>query len=315
MNGSTTCKRVLALALILHLSLLLGCAAEPAATVDASAQAPATEVAAPVTEPSPLPTDAVQPSPAVPADEQAEPAATGGVRITVVYDNVPHDPSLQTAWGFAALLEHGDHTILFDTGGDGPMLLANLAQLGIDLTSIEAVVLSHSHGDHAAGLPNLLDTGITPIVYLPASFPSSFKDTVRGRTVLVEVKDAMEILPGIHVTGQVRSSVVEQGLVVETDEGAVLVTGCAHPGIVRMVQRAQETVPGRLALAMGGFHLVEADSATIASIVADFRQMCVQRVSATHCTGDAAIRIFAEEYGSDFVQGGVGQVVLVGPEP
>ncbi len=315
MNVSATRTRTLGLALILHLLLLLGCAAEPPATGEGNAQPTATQAVAPVAQASLAPTAEDEPSSAGSAGDEAELEAVGGLRITVVYDNVPYDPRLQTAWGFAALIEHGDHTVLFDTGGDGPTLLANMAQLGIDLTSIEAVVLSHSHGDHTAGLPNLLDTGITPIVYLPASFPSSFKNAVRGKTELVEAEDAMEILPGIYVTGQVRSGVVEQGLVVETDEGTVLITGCAHPGIARMVQRAQETVPGRLALVMGGFHLVEADSAAIASIIADLGQMGVERVSPTHCTGDPAIRIFAEEYGSDCIQGGVGQVVVIGPEP
>lgn len=78
------------------------------------------------------------------------------LRITVVYNNVPHSRGLATAWGFAAVIETGGHTLLFDTGGDGPTLLANLRRLGIDPESIGAIVLSHIHGDYTGGLDDLL---------------------------------------------------------------------------------------------------------------------------------------------------------------
>jgi len=212
-------------------------------------------------------------------------------------------------------VERDGHTLLFDTGGDGPTLLGNLAGLGVDLQRIEAVVLSHSHGDHTAGLPDLLGTGIRPPVYVPASFPSSFKDGVRRQTELIEVSEPLEVLPGLHVTGEIRSGIVEQGLIVETAEGMILITGCAHPGIVRMVARAHEIVPGEIALVMGGFHLGDTGRPAVRAIIADFRQMGVRQASPTHCTGDPAIEMFAEEYGDAYIRGGAGQVTLIGPEP
>jgi 7,8-dihydropterin-6-yl-methyl-4-(beta-D-ribofuranosyl)aminobenzene 5'-phosphate synthase len=331
MHNSRILRRALGLALAVHLILLFGCtatspgagttAAQPIATVAVEPTVVPKTPTAPTAEPgltTSAPTEGEpsgqdQPAPAETHEDQVAPEEARGVRITIVYDNLAYDPRLQTEWGFAALVEFNSHTILFDTGGDGPTLLGNLAELGIDLQTIEAVVLSHSHGDHMAGLPDLLGTGIRPVVYVPASFASSFKDSVRLQTELVEVSEPLEILPGLHVTGEIRSGIVEQGLVVETGEGIVLVTGCAHPGIVRMVQQAHEMVPGEIALVMGGFHLGDAGRASIRDILADFRQMGVRQVSPTHCTGDTAIEMFTEEYGDDFIQGGAGQLIIVGP--
>jgi 7,8-dihydropterin-6-yl-methyl-4-(beta-D-ribofuranosyl)aminobenzene 5'-phosphate synthase len=333
MHNSRILRGALGLALVFHLALLFGCtvpspdaattAAQPTPTVTVEPTVVPKTPTAPTGEPSLTPSAPAEgepstqegPPPAEAQEDQVAPEEARGVRITIVYDNYPYDPRLQTQWGFAALVEFDGHTVLFDTGGDGPTLLGNLAKLGIDPSGIEAVVLSHIHGDHTGGLPDLMGTGIQPVVYVPASFPSSFKDSVRLQTELVEVSEPLDILSSLHVTGEIGSAIVEQGLVVETGEGIVVITGCAHPGIARMVERAHEMVPGEIALVMGGFHLGDAGRASIGAIIADFRGMGVRQVSPTHCTGDLALQMFAEEYGDDFVQGGVGRVIIVGPEP
>jgi len=72
--------------------------------------------------------------------------------ITIVYDNYQSDQRLSTAWGFSTLIEYGDYSLLFDTGGDGQILMENMRTLGIDPTRIDSVVLSHAHDDHTGGL-------------------------------------------------------------------------------------------------------------------------------------------------------------------
>jgi len=176
------------------------------------------------------------------------------------------------------------------------------------------VVLSHPHGDHTDGLVGLVNTGVRPTVYVPRAFPQRFKADVRALTTLVEVDGPMEIKPGIHTTGRVGSTIVEQALAVETVEGLVVVTGCAHPGIVEMVRRAKESVGGEVALAVGGFHLGSTSRRQIERIIADFRDLGVRQVAPCHCTGDRAMRMFAEEYGDDFIRVGVGRVITIGSE-
>jgi 7,8-dihydropterin-6-yl-methyl-4-(beta-D-ribofuranosyl)aminobenzene 5'-phosphate synthase len=289
--------------------LVLGCVSSVAPTSSEKAVAVTmvpvhTEVPAPEGEPT-------QTSRTVVPVEVIEP-----VTFTIVYDNVAsgnsaYNPSLRTDWGFSCVVETSEAVVLFDTGGNGTILLDNMEKLDFDPQAIDVVVLSHIHGDHTGGLKGLLDAGASPVVYVPASFPESFKATVRAQTELVEVTDSVEVLPGVHTTGEVGSSIVEQALVVETGAGLVVVTGCAHPGVVEMVRRAKEVVDGDVALVMGGFHLGDAGSAQLEAIIADFRELGVQQVAPCHCTGDLARQMFAEAYGDDCTLAGVGQRFVI----
>ncbi|HHE48055.1 MAG TPA: MBL fold metallo-hydrolase, partial [Candidatus Acetothermia bacterium] len=94
--------------------------------------------------------------------------------LTILYDNYPFCPGLRTAWGFSCLVELGEQTILFDTGGSADILLSNMRALGIDPGRIQKVVLSHIHGDHVGGLFGLLEENNAVTVYLPACFPKEF---------------------------------------------------------------------------------------------------------------------------------------------
>ena len=226
--------------------------------------------------------------------------------FTLVYDNYPLVAGLRTAWGLACWVDTGEAQVLLDTGGDAPTLLGNLAKLGLDPKTLDAVVLSHIHNDHVGGLAGLLDAGARPTVYALDSFPASFLAQIGARTKVVPVSGHMAIAPGVHTTGPVRGSVIEQALVAETAEGLVVVTGCAHPGIVAMVRQAKATVPGEVALALGGYHLGSASQATVKGIIADLRDLGVRQVAPCHCTGDAARAAFAAAYQGDCHLSGVG---------
>lgn len=244
------------------------------------------------------------------------PATEDSLKITVIYDNYVHDSRLTTEWGFAALIEYGGERVLFDTGGDGPTLLGNAALLEINLTRIESVVLSHIHGDHTGGLEGLLDQvveEVRPTVYLLPSFPTPFKRSTARRTEVVEVNPGQSITDRIFTTGEIRGPVNEQALVIKTNLGLVIVTGCAHPGIVGIVSRAKELFEEEVYLVLGGFHLGGKPRAELESIVADFRRLGVQKASPTHCTGDEAIALFRAEYKGDFIQAGAGRVIVIEP--
>ena len=234
------------------------------------------------------------------------PTATGDLKLTILFDNYPFDSRLSIQWGFAALVEYHGHTLLFDTGADGSMLLENMKQLGADPRSVEAVIISHAHDDHTGGLQALLHTGSRPTVYTPPF--SGLLKSVGAQTKLVEVTNALEIFPGVHTTGPVND---EQALVVETRDGTVVITGCAHPGAAKMVRQAQEVVPGKIALLAGGFHFYETSKAKLPSIIAELRQLGVEKVLPSHCTGDEAIALFRTEYGENYVEGGVGRTVTL----
>lgn len=232
------------------------------------------------------------------------------VKLIVVYDNNVYPGAaaggLRTDWGFACWVETGSSTVLFDTGGNGAILLNNMQRLDLDAGEIDAVVLSHAHGDHTGGLTALLDTGIRPAVYLLDTFPASFKETVRRRTALVEVRGPAEIAPGVHTTGRVDGEIPEQALAVESEEGLLVITGCAHPGVVNMVRRAREAVAGDVALVIGGYHLGSASQGEIERVGEGLASLGVQRVAPCHCTGDLARTVLTERWGSDGLLPGVG---------
>jgi 7,8-dihydropterin-6-yl-methyl-4-(beta-D-ribofuranosyl)aminobenzene 5'-phosphate synthase len=233
------------------------------------------------------------------------------LRISIVYDNNPFNPNLKTAWGFSALVEYRDQVVLFDTGGDGQILLENMQTLGIDVGRIQSIVLSHGHEDHTGGLSAILDSGVQPPVYLLASFSDIYKRQVRLLTQVIEVTPGQFIGDGILTTGEIAINTPEQALVIRSGEGLVVITGCAHPGIVRIVERAIELTSDPVYLVLGGFHLDSKSESEISTILADFRRLGVQKVAPCHCTGERAITMFAAEYGEAFIQAGVGTVVTL----
>ena len=304
-------RRAWGVLLILALIFLATCARRPAGPVATETRLPPTppRTATPVPTETPSPTCTSVPTPTETPTEESEEADT--VRFTIVYDNNAHDPSLRTDWGFACLVHRGNTTVLFDTGANGHILLSNFTALELDPNSIDAVVLSHAHGDHTGGLSAVLGASDRATVYVPASFSQRFKDGVAEQTELVEVAEAVEVGDGFVSTGEVGSGIVEQALAVETAAGWVVLTGCAHPGIVSMVRQAKDAVDGEIALVMGGFHLGRADPPKIDGIIDAFEDMGVERVAPCHCTGDRARGRFKDAFGDDCLLAGVGQVIEI----
>jgi 7,8-dihydropterin-6-yl-methyl-4-(beta-D-ribofuranosyl)aminobenzene 5'-phosphate synthase len=240
------------------------------------------------------------------------PAGSGRLTITVLYDNYAFDPGLTTAWGFSALIEGRGETILFDTGGDSAILLDNMRRLSIDPRRISVILISHIHGDHTGGLFGLLPYTPGATVYLLHSFPREFKEQVRrlgGR--VHEVRGPARILEGVHTTGGIGAAPLEQSLVVESAGGLIVITGCAHPGVVRIVAAVRETLDRKIALVMGGFHLRGMSAGEVHAIIARLKAQEVQMLGPCHCTGDLARRLMREAYGKDFVEVGAGRILTV----
>jgi 7,8-dihydropterin-6-yl-methyl-4-(beta-D-ribofuranosyl)aminobenzene 5'-phosphate synthase len=182
------------------------------------------------------------------------------MKITILYDNEALDGTLCTGWGFSCFIEVGEERLLFDTAWDGDQVITNARRLGVRLEGVTTVFLSHKHWDHLGGLARLL--GVIPgaRVVLPASFSVRLKrEIARQAAAVVEVSDARSVGPGIHSTGELDTGAEdlrEQALLVEAGDGLVLVTGCAHPGLDRLLALGEAR--GRVTAAIGGFHGFEA---------------------------------------------------------
>ncbi len=233
-----------------------------------------------------------------------------GLRCTILYDNYLHKQGTKPDWGFSCLIEGTEKTILFDTGTDPQILLHNVDTLGIDLSKIDLIVLSHDHGDHTGGLSAVLERNHDVIVYFPVSFPASFGRSAERLQARVQTVDKpVEICRHVYLTGEMGISIKEQSLFIDTDKGLIVVTGCSHPGIVDILKRCREVVDKPIRLVFGGFHLLEATDAEMKEIIAAFRSLGVEKCGATHCTGDAQIAMFKKALGEDHVPMGTGRVI------
>ena len=231
------------------------------------------------------------------------------VTVIIVYDNYPYLEGLETDWGFAAWITDGDDNLLFDTGAKGNILLRNLEKLDIDPRSIQNIVLSHEHGDHVGGLHALISAGAEPVVYIPPSFSASFKERYQDRVELIEVSPGLEIIDGVYTLGEIAGPPPEQSLVIDTDQGQIVITGCAHPGIVKIVEKASEDYGKEIKLVMGGFHLGEKSRDKMDQIIEEFQQIGVEYVAPSHCTGEQQISQFRDVYGESFLGIGVGKEI------
>lgn len=235
------------------------------------------------------------------------------ITISVTYDNRPYEEGLGHAWGFSSVISAGDTKLLFDTGGNGGLLLDNMTGMGISPDEIDVVFLSHYHADHTGGLFRFLEHNPDVTIYMPRSFPEDFKSKAKTYGAKVtDVRGPVEIAEGIHSSGEMGRTTIEQFLIIETDRGVVIITGCAHPDIVEIITMVDKMLRKDILFVMGGFHLAGSSTDEISMIISKFREFGVRNVAPCHCTGDGAIEMFQKEYGDNFIKIGVGREIRIG---
>jgi len=243
---------------------------------------------------------------------QAETPVLKELTIRIVQDNYRCSDAVETAWGFAAYVTGPEQRILFDTGSNGALLLRNMARLDIAPDAVDTIILSHVHADHTGGLIAFLKQHADVDLYCLASFPVRFKDVARRYGVrLLEVEQPREVCRNVFTTGSMGRKIHEQAMVLRTEIGLVVVTGCAHPGLVEMIERVKALHEQDIALAMGGFHLGWAKPAEIERVMQALDRLGVRYVAPTHCSGDRARELFGKRFGSRYIELGVGKVVTL----
>jgi len=272
-------------------------------------------------------------------------------QITVLYDAFGKNPGLQKDWGYAALIEYDGKRILFDTG-DNPQILAHNAKaLNVDLSRLDFVVMSHRHSDHMGGLTYLLSVNPKVKIYAPKenfgvygfSLPSSFyrKDPSLSPeqryydgnppeimrfgnawpTANFElIEKTTEIAPGMHLIFQISDKPTtlelrELSLAIDTPDGIVLVVGCSHPGLDKIVEAAAR-INQHIHLVTGGFHLVVAKDPEIEQFVTMLHDgYKVDYVAPSHCTGEPTFTALKKAYGDRYLYAGLGTSIALGANP
>ncbi len=240
--------------------------------------------------------------------EDSDPVA---VSETPLLTPTPQEMSESTPQPTEGKAEMITITIVFDTGGSGLTLLENMSEMNINPAEVQNVVLSHKHNDHTAGLQALLSAGADPKIYLLPSFSSSFKNQFSQQAEVIEVVPGLLIEERISTLGEIQGSPPDQALVIDTPRGLVVITGCAHPGVVKIVLAAKRQFKEEIYLEMGGFHLGSSSSYQVKQIIKEFQRIGVVHVAPCLCTGDRAINQFREAFGENFISVGAGAVIEI----
>ncbi len=278
--------------------------------------------------------------------------ADGPAQVTVLFDAFGSDPALKKDWGFSALVEYGGKRILFDTGNNAEVFAHNVKAKGIDLTKLDFVVMSHRHGDHTSGLNHLLKVNPGVKIYAPqenfgvfgAALPGSFyrraeslptemryydgkaPETLRFGTPWPEgnfswVTKTTEVAPGVHLIllpGKwgVDLEVKEVSLAIDTPDGLVVIVGCSHSEIEKIVAEAKAVTGKSVHLVVGGTHLLPAKDDQIAAIATNLRDnLKVAFIAPGHCTGEPAFAALKAAFGDKYIYAGLGSTIVLGPKP
>ncbi len=266
-------------------------------------------------------------------------------RVTILYDAFGGRAGLTRDWGFAAFVEFNGKRILFDTGNNADVFANNVRTLGVDLKSIDFVVISHRHGDHTAGLNYLLAVNPAVRIYAPkesfgvfgAALPGTFYRSdsslpsrmryFNGRAPaeltfgtpwptahFTWVDSLTDVAPGISLISTVSEKpgtleLRELSLALWTPNGLVLLVGCSHPGIETIV-KASTQLADHVSLILGGLHLVTTPDVEIERVATALHDRWhIDRIAPGHCTGEPAFATLQRIFATQYVYAGLGSTI------
>jgi 7,8-dihydropterin-6-yl-methyl-4-(beta-D-ribofuranosyl)aminobenzene 5'-phosphate synthase len=147
---------------------------------------------------------------------------------------------------------------------------------------------------------------------LPESFPEDFKEDVKGYGAkVIDVHGPLKICEHVYSTGEMGTGIKEQSLIVQAEKGIIVITGCAHPGILEIVKMAKGLTKDDVLLVIGGYHLGGKGKGEIEEIIKGFKKLGVRSVGPCHCTGDKARQLFEQEYQENYIDVGAGKVITM----
>jgi 7,8-dihydropterin-6-yl-methyl-4-(beta-D-ribofuranosyl)aminobenzene 5'-phosphate synthase len=276
-------------------------------------------------------------------------AAQEPARVTILYDAFGKPSDLKRGWGYSAFLEYGGKRVLFDTGSDRDDFAYNARALGVDLTKLDFVVLTHRHGDHTSGLSHVLAVNPGVRIYTPAEpayfdtpAPPGLEKLIKRRVdtapeemhyyggkdypariasgspwpgaKFTQIRAPTEVLPGFLLFPTQSDTpgtkeMNEISMAVKTPQGLVLMVGCSHPGIEKIVAAAAKIDP-RIYTVFGGFHLVDQPDAEVTRMTMSFRDKWkIARMAPGHCTGEFAFSEVSRLFGPRMDKAGLGSVI------
>ena len=268
-------------------------------------------------------------------------------RVTILYDAFSKSPAVTKDWGYSALVEYGGKRILFDTGNNAQIFEHNVKALGADLSKLDFVVISHRHADHTSGLNYLLSVNPTVKIYTPdepfglfgKGVPNTFyrkeqslaanmryfdgnppqalsAGTPWPQANFAPVSTTIEAAPGIYLVPTVSQTpgtleLREVSLAIRGPEGLIVVDGCSHAGVEKILEAVTKIDP-HVHILFGGLHLVQAPDPEVARLSAALRdQWKLDFVAIGHCTGEPMFAALQKTFGEKYIYAGTGTTVNI----
>lgn len=235
------------------------------------------------------------------------------MRIKIIFDKEKFEDKYSCGWGTSCMI---DDKTLFDTGERGEHTLKNLKAFDVDIEAIERVVVSHNHWDHTGGLWDLLSINKDIEIFACSDFAREFKEKFISYNLKV-VDSFFEICDNIYTTGPFNGrykdrEIEEQALLAKTGKGISVICGCSHPGVIKFIEKVKKEFPqDKIYAVLGGFHLIDEDNRVIKYLTEELKNLGVENVGPSHCTGFEAMNIFKQVYAENFWDVKVGQEFLL----
>ena len=250
------------------------------------------------------------------------------MKWTVLSDNRTNDSRLKTEHGLSILLETDKHRILLDTGASD-VFIRNAEVLGIDLSTVDYVFISHGHSDHAGGLSHFMAINDkAKVIVSPEAVSGTFfskrrflhsittewPENLQNHILMIE--HTQEVADAFHVIAQIpQTHSMPQGnqhLFVQNAEGdyvpdnfchelalyvdGLLFTGCAHSGLENILAACSYPVK----TVVGGFHLLDGleSEEELTALAQRLKDKYPETIFYTsHCTGDCVYEIMKSVMG------------------
>ena len=246
------------------------------------------------------------------------------MKITVLIDNNANE-GLKAEWGLSLLIEHEGAVYLADTGATDAFA-ENAAALGIDLSTVDACVLSHAHFDHAGGLRSFFARNRRAPVFVAKATEENCWSATKGELEYIGIEQGLleqhrdrfvrnegvtpigpgawtlgHSTPGLLGVGEAQKMLVKHGEKLSADDFAhehslvlaegtdiVVVSGCSHAGAAAIIEEARRAFPGkRVKAIVGGLHLYDRSEDEVVAFAHDLDESGIELVLTGHCTGEA----------------------------
>lgn len=241
-------------------------------------------------------------------------------KITTIVDNDTTQPMLKTSWGLSFFVElfsnepPQKNVVLADTSGSFKTFAENASELNIDLSQVEAILITHWHKDHCGALTKVLELipqGIP--VYTPLENPGEEKAIKKAGGTPIPSENPTNIVKGCITTGRIKNekTIAEHSLAINVkNKGLMILVGCSHPGVCKIVQQAQKITENKPIYGVaGGFHISSKEEGIKTSECLNEANLSL--ISPCHCTGETAKKTMKEILGKKYMENGSGTIITI----